>query len=176
LLKMMDPSSLVVRAGLPESCAADIRKGTEAVVRLDAYPRKTFNAKIDRVYPRLELESRTRIIEAKIIEPVELIPRLFARVSVQGRVATEAVVVPDSAIVTTPRGDKIVYVVEGGQARVRKVAIGLEQGPRVQIADGVQPGEMVVIAGNLNLKDGANVQLDRAASSQAASSASGGDE
>jgi len=176
LLKMMDPSSLVVRAGLPESCAADIRKGTEVVVRLDAYPRKTFNAKIDRVYPRLELESRTRIIEAKIIEPVELIPRLFARVSVQGRVATEAVVVPDSAIVTTPRGDKIVYVVEGGQARVRKVAIGLEQGPRVQIADGVQTGEMVVTAGNLNLKDGANVQLDRAASSQAASSASGGDE
>jgi len=87
LLKLMDPTSLVVRAGLPESCSAGIRKGSEVVVRLDAYPNKTFNAKIERVYPRLELDSRTRIIEAKIIEPVQLIPGLFVRISVQGRVA-----------------------------------------------------------------------------------------
>jgi HlyD family secretion protein len=163
LLKLMDPTSLVVRAGLPESCAADIRKGTEVIVRLDAYPNKTFNARIERVYPRLELDSRTRIIEAKIIEPVQLIPRLFARISVQGRVVDDAVVVPDAAIVTTPRGDKVVYVVKEGRANMRKVTIGLEQGQSVQIIDGVQAGEMVVVAGNLNLKDGVKVQLGKAA-------------
>jgi multidrug resistance efflux pump len=164
LLKMMDPLSLVVRAGLPESCAAYIKKGIEVTVRLDAYPDQTFNGKIERVFPQLEMDSRTRMIEVRIIDPVELIPRLFARISVQGRVAEEAIVVPGSAIVTTPRGDKIVYVVEEGQAELRKVAVGLEQGPQVQITKGVQPGEMVVIAGNLNLKDGAKVQLDTASS------------
>jgi len=174
LLKMMDPSSLVVRAGLPETCAADIRKGTEAVVRLDAYPRKTFKARIERVYPRLEWDSRTRIIEAKVLDPVELIPRLFARISVRGRVADAAVVIPDAAIVTTPRGQKVVYVVKEGKASMRKVTIGLEQGQRVQIADGVRAGEMVVIAGNLNLKDGAQVQLGKAAPPAATKKASGG--
>lgn len=164
LLKLMDPTSLVVRAGLPESCSADIRKGAKVSVKLDAYPNKTFNAKIERVYPRLELDSRTRIIEARIIEPVQLIPRLFARISVQGRVAEEAVVIPDAAIVTTPRGDKIVYVVKEGKANMRKVTIGLEQGHNVQIINGVQAGEMVVVAGNLNLKNGVQVQLGRAAS------------
>jgi RND family efflux transporter MFP subunit len=162
LLKMMDPSSLVVRAGLPESCAAEIRKGTEADVRLDAFPRKTFKARIERVYPRLEWDSRTRIIEAKVLDPVELIPRLFARVSVRGRVAEEAVVVPDAAIVTTPRGHKVVYVVRDAKAALRKVTIGLQQGNHVQITDGVQAGERVVTAGNLNLKDGASVQLGEA--------------
>ena len=164
LLKLMDPTSLVVRAGLPESCSANIRKGTKVVVRLDAYPNKIFNAKIERVYPRLEWDSRTRIIEAKIIEPVQLIPRLFARISVQGRVADDAVVVPDAAIVTTPRGDKVIYVVKEGKANMRKVTIGLEQGQSIQIIDGVQVGEMVVVAGNLNLKDGVPVQLDKATS------------
>jgi len=162
LLKLMDPTSLVVRAGLPESCSAGIRKGSEVVVRLDAYPNKTFNAKIERIYPRLELDSRTRIIEAKIIEPVQLIPGLFVRISVQGRVADDAIVVPDAAIITTPRGDNIVYVVSNGKADMRKVTIGLEQGQKVQIIDGVQIGEMVVVAGNLNLKDGVPVQLDKA--------------
>ena len=164
LLKLMDPTSLVVRAGLPESCSANIRKGIEVVVRLDAYPNKTFNAKIERVYPRLELDSRTRIIEAKIIEPVQLIPQLFARISVQGRVVDNAIVVPEAAIVTTPRGDKIVYVVKEGKANMRKVTIGLEQGQSVQIIDGVQAGEMVIVAGNLNLKDEVPVQLDKATS------------
>jgi len=176
LLKMMDPSSLVVRAGLPESCAAYIRKGTEAVVRLDAYPGKTFNARINRVYPRLEWDSRTRIIEAKIMEPVALIPRLFARMSVRGRVADDAVVVPDAAILTTPRGQKVLYVVKAGKASMRKVTIGLEQGQRVQIVDGVRAGEMVVIAGNLNLKDGAKVQLGKAVPTPAAKKGSGGKE
>jgi len=176
LLKMMDPLSLVVRAGLPESCAANIRKGTKAVIRLDAYPGKTFSARIERVYPRLEWESRTRIIEVKIIEPVELIPHLFARVSVQGRVVDEAVVVPDAAIVTTPRGHKVVYVVKDGKASMRKVTIGLEQGERVQITDGLQVSEMVVIAGNLNLKDGAKVQLGKAALNPVTKKVSGGNE
>jgi len=176
LLKIMDPSSLVVRAGLPESCAAKIRKGTEAVVRLDAYAGKTFNARIERVYPRLEWDSRTRITEAKITEPVELIPRLFARMSLRGRVADDAVVVPDAAIVTTPRGQKIVYVVKGGKASTRKVTIGLEQGQRVQITDGLRAGEMVVIAGNLNLKDGVKVQVGRAAATPATKEAPGGNE
>lgn len=161
LLKMMDPSSLVVRVGLPETCAADIRKGTEAKVRLDVFPGKVFNARIERVYPRMERESRTRIIEAKIIESVELIPHLFARVSVSGRMAKNAVVIPDAAIVTTPRGHKIVYVIQDGKAGMRKVTLGLEQEDYVQVIDGVQHGEMVVTAGNLNLKDGAAVRVGK---------------
>ncbi|AQQ71784.1 Cation efflux system protein CusB precursor [Limihaloglobus sulfuriphilus] len=159
LLKMMDTSSLVVRAGLPESSAAQIRKETEAVVRLDAFPGKTFNAKIARVYPRIEMESRTRIIELKIVEPVELIPHLFARVSVQGRVVDDALVVPDSAIIATPRGSRIVYVIEDGKAHMRQVKTGLEQQEYIQITEGLKGGEIVVVAGNLNLKDGAAVQV-----------------
>jgi len=175
LLKMMDPSSLVVRAGLPESCAAGIRKGTEAAVRLDAYPGKRFKATIDRVHPRLEWDSRTRIVEVKIVDPVELIPRMFARISVQGRAFDDAVVVPGAAIVTTPRGNKVVYVVNDGKATMRKVTIGLEQGGRVQITEGVQAGEKVVISGNLNLKDGAKVQLGEPAKPLDTDKAAGGE-
>ena len=59
---------------------------------------------------------------------------------------------------------------------MRKVTIGLEQGQRVQVTDGIQAGEMVVIAGNLNLKDGAEVQLGKAAPSLATNKPSEGNE
>jgi multidrug resistance efflux pump len=174
LLKMMDPLSLVIRAGLPENCSANISEGTEVTVRLDAYPQKIFRAEIERVYPRLEWNSRTRMIEAKIIDPVDLLPRMFARLSVQGRTADDAVVVPDGAIVTTPRGDNVVFVIQQGKAIRRKVKIGLEQGKRIQIIDGVKAGEMVVIEGNLNLKNGASVQMGKKSSVEAKEKPSGG--
>ncbi|MCK5804612.1 MAG: efflux RND transporter periplasmic adaptor subunit [Lentisphaeria bacterium] len=161
LLKMMDPSSLIVQAGLPENCAANIHKGTEVSVQLDAYPRKTFKGKIERVHPRLEWNTRTRIIEVRIIDPVELIPRLFARLSVRGRVVEDAVVVPDAAIVTTPRGNKVVFVIQDGKAVKRVVTIGLEQGTLVQIVEGVQIGDQVVVVGNLNLKNGVKIRLGK---------------
>ncbi len=176
LIKMMDPASLVVRAGLPERSAADLHKGRPAVIHLDAYPGKTFHGKIERIHPRLEWKTRTRIIEVKVTDPVELIPRLFARVSISGRIAEKAIVVPDSAIVSTPRGDKILYVVSKGTARMRKVKIGLEQGQRVQIVEGIAIGEEVVVSGNLNLKDGTKVRATKARASAHTKKKSAGDE
>ena len=159
LLKMMDPSSLVIRFAVPETRAAEIGEGAEAVIRLDAHPGKTFKAKIERLYPALQRNTRTRMAEARILEPVELIPRLFARVSVVVKAADDAIVIPDKAILATPRGEKIVFVVSEGKASKRTVTIGLEQGRRSQVIDGVEAGEMVVIAGNEKLKDGASVQI-----------------
>ncbi len=159
LVKMMDPKSLIVRAGLPESCAAHLSKGTKVTVRLDAYPGKKFNAEIERVHARIEWNSRTRLIEARILDKVMLIPRMFARISVQGRVFKNAIVVPDSAIIATPRGDYVVFVMKSGKAELRKVKIGIEKGSNVQIIEGVNGGDMVVTAGNLNLKNGMSVKI-----------------
>ncbi len=157
LLKIIDPTSLVVRAGLPESRAAFMTKGTKVTVELDAYPGRKFNAVIERIHPRIEWNSRTRIIEARIVDKIELLPRMFARISVQGKKFDDAVLVPDSAIITTPRGYHVIFILENGRAKMRKVKIGIEKGKLVQIISGIKAGDMAITAGNLNLKDGAPV-------------------
>ncbi len=159
LIKMMDPKSLIIRAGLPESSATHLTKGTKMTVRLDAYPGKEFKAEVERIHPRIEWNSRTRLVEARILDSVKLIPRMFARISVQGRVCEKAVIVPDSAIITTPRGDHIVFVIKEGKAEKRIVKIGIEQGENIQIYSGLNAGEIVITAGNLNLKNGAAVKI-----------------
>lgn len=160
LLKMMAPDSLVVRGGIAESSAAYIRKGAEAKIRLDAYPERTFTGQVERVYPRLEWDSRTRLVEVRITEPVKLMPRLFARLEIKGRTVPDAIVVPDAALVTTPQGATVVYVIDAGVAVKREVKVGIEQEQRIQITAGVQAGEPVVVAGNLNLKAGAPVKAE----------------
>jgi multidrug resistance efflux pump len=175
LLKIMDPSSLVVRAGLPENSSDHIRRGDELTVRFDVYPEKSFHARIERVYPRIERNSRTRIIEAKVTDSVKLIPRMFARLSVQGRVAEDAVVIPDIAIVATPRGHKVVYIAEDGKAKRQVIRIGLQSGNYVQVIEGVQAGQMVITEGNLKLKDGASIQFGKQDSTSANTQKSGKD-
>lgn len=188
LVDMMDPSSLVVRFGVPEAQSSAVRMGAEAQVVLDAQPGKIYPAKVVRVYPELSKTTRTRTVEAKPIMPVELSPGMFARVAVGhpcedrahgnlvpgmfARVAValetveDALVVPDAAILTRPDGTKVAFVVREGKAVMRKVTTGIEQGQRIQILSGIQFGEPVVVAGNENLKNGMPVRLIKDAGSQ----------
>ena len=159
LLKMMDPKSLIVRAGLPENCATDLRTGATASVQLDAYPGQTYNAKVERIYPRLESNSRTRLVELRITDSVELIPRMFARITLTGRIIENAIMVPSEAIVATPRGDQVLFVAQDGKAIRKQVTLGLEQEGHIQITEGIQPGELVIVKGNLNLKNNAKINI-----------------
>ncbi len=159
LLKIMDPSSLVIRAGLPESDAIQITKGSEVKVKLDAYKGQIFNAIIERIYPKIEANSRTRLVEVKILDTVKLLPRMFARISLQGRTVDNAIVVPDSSIITTPRGNYVVFIIKNGIAEMRNVELGIENGNKVQIVKGINIDEVVVTAGNFNLKDGTPVKI-----------------
>jgi membrane fusion protein (multidrug efflux system) len=161
LLEMMETSSLVVRFAVPESQASAVRQGVDASVRLDAYPGRTFQAKIARVYPQLDSATRTRTVEGSVTDPPELVPGMFARVSVAVHLVEDAVIVPDSAILTLPSGDKIAFVIVDGKAALRRVTIGIEQDRRVQVTDGIQPGELVVVAGNEDLKDGMEVRTGK---------------
>ncbi len=162
LVEIMDPSSLVVRFAVPEIRVADMHKDAEAVVQLDAYPGKTFNARIERVYPELQQNTRTRLAEAKVLDTVELLPGQFARISITIRAIDEAIIVPGKAILATSRGETVVFVVNNDKASMRKVKIGLEQDRDVQIIHGIQSGEMVVTVGNEKLKDGMQVKMTKA--------------
>ncbi|RJQ65798.1 MAG: efflux RND transporter periplasmic adaptor subunit [Desulfobacteraceae bacterium] len=158
LLEMYDPASLVIRAAVPEKHAAEIAAGMHVELRLDAFPDEIMQGRIERVYPYLDTRLRTRTIEIIPAKPVHLLPGMFARLKVLLKTMHEAVVVPSEALVSTPKG-RVVFVMEDGKAFARHVETGIEEGNRIQIVSGVQPGDKVIVAGNEKLKDGAAVSL-----------------
>ena len=159
LLEMFDPASLVVRFAVPESQSTQIAPGAAASIRLDAYPNRSFEGIISRVYPELDPKTRTRTVEAKLASaPDDLVPGMFARTDVAVREAPNATVVPDSAVLTMANGEKVVFVFIDGKAVMRKVRLGIERDREVQVIEGVEPGEMVIVAGNEGLKNGATVR------------------
>jgi membrane fusion protein (multidrug efflux system) len=57
----------------------------------------------------------------------------------------------------------VAYVLKDGKAHRRVVKTGLEAAGKVQVVSGIQPGEMVVTAGNEKLKDGMAVKVQEGA-------------
>jgi membrane fusion protein (multidrug efflux system) len=171
LLDLMEMDSLVVRFAVPEAQSAAVRQGARVKLTFDALPGSEFGASVSRVYPELDPKTRTRLAEAAIAADIGAAPGMFARVAVAVRTVENAVVVPDSAVLTTPQGGRAAFVVNGDKAALRSLKIGLEAGKRVQVVEGIQPGEQVIVAGHEALKDGAAVRLP--GSAQPAPSAGG---
>ncbi|MFO7871425.1 MAG: efflux RND transporter periplasmic adaptor subunit [Kiritimatiellia bacterium] len=159
LLEMYAPDSLVIRFSVPEAHSAAMRPGLRLHVMLDALVGRTFPAEVVRVYPQLDETMRTRTVEAKLNEPADLAPHMFARLSLELERADNAVLAPVEAVLTAPSGERYVFVVEQGKAHRRVIETGIEQDKTVQIRSGIEAGQRVIVAGQNALRDGQPVRV-----------------
>ena len=162
MVEIFDPRSLVIRSAVPEAQSQELRLGMDVAVKLDAYNGKTFRGKISRIYPELDRRMRTRTTEVEVVDSVDLVPGMFARLSLILKSEKDTIAVPSEAVIITPKGSRVAYVVEGGKALQRKITTGMEGGGKVQIVSGIKPGDQIVVAGNEKLKDGIEVRLPEA--------------
>jgi membrane fusion protein (multidrug efflux system) len=159
MVEIFDPKSLVVRVAVPEAHSQDLRVGMDVAVKLDAYGGKTFRGKVSRIYPELDRRMRTRTAEVEITDPVDLVPGMFARLSLILHSETDTISVPSEAVIVTPKGARVAYVVVDGKAQQRKVQTGIEGAGKIQIVSGIKAGDQIVIAGNEKLRDGLEIRL-----------------
>lgn len=159
LLTLMETASIAVRFSVPETQSYLLTKTTPVTVRFDALINQEYTANIVRLYPEIDPRTRTRIVEAKVTESVDLVPGMFARVRLTTKTVEDAIVLPDRAFLTTESGENIAFVVENNLARRRKVTLGIEKGTCIQVLEGINPGERVIVAGHENIKNNAQVKV-----------------
>ncbi len=175
LLDMMAPSSLAVRFSIPEIHSQVFRLESVVKLRFDALPGQEYESHMTRLYPELDITTRTRLAEAAIPANAAVVPGMFVRMDVAAREMSAALTVPDSALLSQPDGGMLVYVVTEGIARRRPVTIAMEGDGMVALASGVSAGEQVVVRGHEMLKDGAKVQVAGAAVREGKTDAAGND-
>lgn len=161
LVEIFDPKSLVVRVAVPEVHSRNVRKHLPVSVKLDAYHGKVFRGRVARIYPELDRRMRTQTAEVELLDTVELVPGMFARLKAAVKTEKDAAVVPSEAVIVTPKGNRIAFVIEDESAHRREISTGLESKGKVQVLSGLKPGEKVVVAGNEKLKDGMKVRLKK---------------
>jgi len=159
LLEIYDPSSLVIQFAVSEINAMDIYNGMGIDVTIDAYPDIKYKTRIIRVYPQLDQNTRTRTVEAKFTNSIKIIQGMFVRIDLPLKTFEKAVVIPESAVITKPNNENVVFVVDKDKVVMKTVKIGIEQDNSVQILQGIKPGDIVVTQGNEKLKERAEVQI-----------------
>jgi membrane fusion protein (multidrug efflux system) len=160
LVNLEDISSVKVDFRVPEKYVDRVRKGQELEVTVDALPNKPFRARVDAIDPQVDSSGRSALLRGRIDNPQgKLKPGMFARVRLTLAERSDAMMVPEEAIV--PQGDKsIVWKVVDGKALRTEVRTGLRRQARVEILDGLKLGDLVVTAGQIRLsRDGAPVSI-----------------
>ena len=163
-LQALDP--IYVDFNLPQQQVAQVAAGQPAEVRVDAFPGRVFDARVLAVDSRIDAASRMASVRAALRNPDHaLLPGMFATVGLAVGPPRPAVTVPAAAISYNPYGD-FVYVLTGTAtpgilvANSRVVTLGEARGDRVVVLSGLRPGERVVTAGQVKLRQGAPVRVD----------------
>ncbi len=142
---------------VPERFARSLRPGQQVSFRVAAIAGRDFTGEVDFVDPVVQLPGRTILVKARVPNPARLLqPGMFIEARLVTAVRSEAIVVPEDAVVPAA-GSTFVWVVADGKADRRKVTLGVRTPGFVEVTDGVKAGEQVVTGGLELLAPGAPV-------------------
>jgi len=162
LANVAPTSSLVADVDLVGQDLARVREGLEARVRHHAWTDQRFSGRVIRLAPSLDPATRTLRAEVAV-ENADgaLRPGMFVEVTIISERRTDVPVVPREAV-TERGGRKVVFVLEGQKVERRDVALGLGDDDVVEIRQGLEPGERVVVRGIETLTNDQRVRVSGA--------------
>jgi len=156
--RIADLSRVWVEADVYASEAKYIQPGMQARVSL---PKQggNFMAAVSEVPPRFDPVSRSLKVRL-ILDNPEMIFRPDMFVDVEFLVAVpESIAVPVGAVIDSGKRKTVYVVKEEGVFEPREVATGWQLNDRVEIVEGLQPGEQIVVAGNFLIDSESRMKL-----------------
>jgi len=182
LVTLQNLDALYVDFTLPEQVYPRVAEGQTITLHVAGYPEQRFEGTITAINPKIDPSTRNFTVQGTLANPDgRLQPGMFATVTVQLGDTREVVALPASAITYNPYGDAV-FVLQPAPDRERHeaepsgsegdgaqtvfvahrifVKTGETRNAKVEIREGVQPGDLVVTAGQLKLKENARVLID----------------
>jgi HlyD family secretion protein len=153
---------------IDEKNLAQLKLGQRAIASADAYPRDRLAAELIYINPGIDALRGSVEVKLRIADPPDYL-RQDMTVSVDIEVARRAgvVVVPADAVHDSNGAEPWVLAVAGRRAERRPVRLGLKGDGRVEILDGLRPGDRVIPAGVPMIKSGQRVRAVAAAGNTA---------
>ena len=169
VLIVMDTSTVIAKAHVPQDAAAGIRRGDSATITAPGEVK--ISGKVTVVSPALDANSTTVEVWVEAANSKGLLrPGSTVNLEIAGRAEKNAILVPAPALLKTPEGETVVMVAGGdGLAHQVVVEIGIREQDRVQITKGLKGGENVIVKGGYGIPDKTKYTLAPAAPASEAS-------
>jgi membrane fusion protein (multidrug efflux system) len=159
LFDLVDFGSIVARVFVPEKELARLADGQLARIASPALPDARFEGRVERLAPIVDPKSGTVKVTVAIPETAGLRPGMYVDVELVTDVRQDALLLPKRALVYDR--DQIFVYRLGAERKVERVLVKplLADKDFILPTAGLAPGDLVVIAGQAGLKDGARVRL-----------------
>ena len=159
IVKIVNLSTMVTVANVPEKSFSRLRVGGGAIVTVDAMGQQQYPARIARISPVLDVATRTALVEVEIPNPAgALKAEMFARVKLDVGGTREAVLVPRESLVY--RGQQPgVYVLESKRPVFRAVDTGTTHGTDVEVTANLTAGTPIVGRGAAMIQEGDQIRV-----------------
>lgn len=139
-----------------------IREGMPARIRHHARESQAFEGRVVRLAPAVDSTTRTLRAEVGVGNREGLLrPGMFVEVTIIAERREDVPVVPRDAV-TERNNAKVVFVLDGQRVLRREVVLGLGGDDVIEVRQGLQPGERVVVRGLETLADGTKVRVSGA--------------
>jgi Cu(I)/Ag(I) efflux system membrane fusion protein len=136
-----------------------VQKGARANMTIDALPEQKWSGRVDYVYPELNAKTRTAQVRLIFDNADNLLkPNMFANVKITNRPATGVLAIPREALIPTGDGYRVVKVTEEDHYKPVEVTVGIRTEKTVQILEGLEQDDEVVLSGQFLIDSESNLQ------------------
>lgn len=159
MLTLFDPDIMTAAVQVPEQLHSRVAIGDAVKVRIDSLGDRSFSAKILRIHPVVDAQTRQGTVEIRLNPvPDSARPGQLCRVTLE-TAETPRLLIPLSTLQFDGRGSFVYFLSEDSKAIHRAVTIGLQIGESIEIIDGVNDSDQIVSRGFLGLKSGQTVRV-----------------
>jgi cobalt-zinc-cadmium efflux system membrane fusion protein len=148
VFKIIDITRVWIDANVFEKDLERVRRGQEVKVSVPAFPGVSFSGRVILVSSVVDPDTRSVKVRTEVPNPDgRLKPDMFASVQIITDLHRTAISIPEAAVLDDG-GKTVVFVSEGSGYVKRGVNVGIRGNGRVEIIEGLQAGDKVVVKGN----------------------------
>jgi membrane fusion protein (multidrug efflux system) len=160
--RITDTMELIAHLQIPQSELSKFAAGNAASIEVASMPDEGFTATIARISPTIDTRNGTFRATALISNAEgNLAPGMFGHFTISYEQHTDALVIPAEALIDED-DENTVYGVDDGEVVRRNVKIGIAADGNIEILDGLNENDVIVVVGHSGLRNGSKVLASNA--------------
>ena len=159
MFSIADLSTVWVEADIFEHQLKWIRRGLKASIQVKALPGRSWEGRLNYVYP--ELDPKTRTVRVRLLVPnpdTELKPNMFAQATIYTDPLNDVLKIPREALIVTGERESVILALGEGRFQPVDVVSGMRSEGEVEIVSGLKEGDQIVVSGQFLIDSEANLQ------------------
>lgn len=159
---VVDLDPVKVEMNVPERFLSAVSEGQTIAIEVAAWPGQRFEGRVFFVAPFIDSATRTALVKAEIPNPdMRLKPGMFASLVLNLALRENAIVVPEVAVDTVLPDDRVRLMLVDSESKVqpRVVKVGVRLDGWIEVVDGLEEGEKVIVEGLQKIVPGGPVKL-----------------